>query len=445
MNESLLDDLGQIEKSSSQELADRPMTWPAHFILTAIGHVYVTEERHFEDEATVIPFSRMCHQWQDVVGNCAFVRDTDLNACIYCIDALRERIKDFESFDADRYMMVNLSGERQENSFKGLCDFVLKEKHEICPQEKSTKVCISMSCGIMPNKNVTLKQIIKGIKNIKKFSEIFRNVMRDLLINTDSITLTYSIPGNQDKSIVFYIDEKMGIRYGTLYKLAANITGDEDKYSVKRLEQDYKKATSDNPDEFSTAVSEHMFVPEFIKKIARDMQADPDFEWSIATYKAKDPLNPFPQMVIWVEDVNQKKDKISVLRNRLRTIFTGFTYFEQKEIRAQFNSSDARRQHGMHIYIVFNTDRISLPESQCNPDKEDYEFRIFSDATDFVINILDSHYYQFSNSMKSDAKVDAYYRRYTTIERTVSDNDLKKTADPESLSRIQGELVELRT
>lgn len=79
----------------------------------------------------------------------------------------------------------------------------------------------------------------------------------------------------------------------------------------------------------------------------------------------------------------------------------------------------------MHIYVVFNTDEISLPESQCSPDKIDYEFKVMSDATDFDIRILNAKFYQFNNSMKSNSSVDAFYRRYTTIERIVSSNDLK--------------------
>lgn len=79
----------------------------------------------------------------------------------------------------------------------------------------------------------------------------------------------------------------------------------------------------------------------------------------------------------------------------------------------------------MHVYVVFNTDEISLPESQCSPDKIDYEFKIMSDATDFNFKILNAKYYQFNNSMKSDASVDEFWRRYTTIERIVSSNDLK--------------------
>lgn len=38
-----------------------------------------------------------------------------------------------------------------------------------------------------------------------------------------------------------------------------------------------------------------------------------------------------------------------------------------------------------------------------------------------------------------------YIRRYTTIERIVSSNDLKNVDDPENLERIQGQLVQLPT
>ena len=103
-----------------------------------------------------------------------------------------------------------------------------------------------------------------------------------------------------------------------------------------------------------------------------------------------------------------------------------------------------RRALGMYVYVVFNTDEISLPESQCNPDKADYEFKVMSDATDFIFNILNAKFYQFNNSMKSDASVDSFYRRYTTIERIVSSNDLKVMEDLQSLNRIQGELVDLK-
>ena len=295
--------------------------------MTAIGNVYVTEERHFLEEAEKIPFVRMAHQWQDVIDNCAFVRDSKVDGTVYCSDALIERIKKPELFSPD-YLEVDLTGEDSEHNFANMCKFALEEKHAVCPNETTAKVVMSLSCSIMLRQNVTLRQIIRSFKNIKRFSSIFSDVMRDLLINMHSITLKYIVPGQSDKNVEFFIDEKLGVSYGTLYKLAANITGDTERYSTKNLERDYKKVTPENPDEFSVAISENVFVPEFIKKIAKDMQADPDFDWSIAAYKKKDVLNGFPQMILWVKSVNPKKNKISVLRNRLRSIFTGFTYFE---------------------------------------------------------------------------------------------------------------------
>lgn len=47
--------------------------------------------------------------------------------------------------------------------------------------------------------------------------------------------------------------------------------------------------------------------------------------------------------------------------------------------------------------------------------------------------------------MTQDEKIDSFYRRYTTIERIVSSNDLKRMEDLSSLEKIQGKLVELNT
>lgn len=344
-------------------------------------------------------------------------------------------------------MMIDLTGENPENSFAEKCRFVLKEKDENYPQDVYAQITITILCGIIRQPNVSLRQIIRGLKTIKRFTAPFSNVMCDLF-TTDYMSVTYNIPGDDENSIRWqfgdYRDE-MNIDYYTLYKFAADITGDKEKYSIEKLENEYKKNPSVNPNRFTKVISNTQYVPEFIKKIARDMQADPDFEWSITGFKAKDPLNSLPQILIWLNNVNPKKNKISVLRNRLRTVFTGFTYFEQKEIRSLFKNSDARRQHGVYVYIVFNTEKIDLPLSQCNKDKIDYQFEILSDASKFTINILNIKYFQFDNSMSQNEKIDAFYRRYTTIERIVGSNDLKRMEDLSSLEKIQGKLIELNT
>ena len=359
------------------------------------------------------------------------------------------RLRDF---DAEQYMIVDQTGTHLENSFGQLARFVADEQDALFPASPTVYPVVSLSCGITPRTNVTLKQIIRSFQNIKRFFRLFVNVMNDVF-ELEEVSLMYVNNEGESHTIkLFYAREScckdpLSIYYGTLYDFAADITGDTGKYSRKNLERYADEANEQNPGEYTRAISDRHFTPEFLKRIAERMQADKDFKWTIAAYNAKDSVNSFPQIVISVQDVSDRKNSIVVLRNRMHKILDSFTYHEQKEMSALFNNIDHRKRSGIWIYLVYEKD---LPKSQCSENKNDYQFSIQSQNINFTVNVLNYKYYQFSNSHKAEEyelhPYDVpYTRRYTTIERIVSNNDLKKLEDPQMLERIQGPLQELQT
>lgn len=101
-------------------------------------------------------------------------------------------------------------------------------------------------------------------------------------------------------------------------------------------------------------------------------------------------------MIISVSGANPKKNKISVLRNRLKNILDGFSYYEQKEINALFKDAVTRGSLGIWIYVVFMTPDVSMPESQGKESNGDYVFYVQSNAVTFTVNVVDldeGHYY----------------------------------------------------
>lgn len=240
LNESILDDVGETEAGSSQKLSEKhASTYEKYLLLQVDGLIRENKRDVFLREAESVPFEKLCFQYHDIINNCAFVKDCDITASMYCDYFLFLRVRERASMNVEDYITIDLTGESGNRPFVDKCRFIMDEKDALKPEDKTTHVMLTLSCGFVPRSNVTLNQIIRGLRNVKRFTILFGNVMRDLLEIND-MTFEYFIPREKD-SIIKFVDYgsrvDMSVYYGPLYDFAAEITGDKEKYSRSRLER----------------------------------------------------------------------------------------------------------------------------------------------------------------------------------------------------------------